>query len=483
MWLRLCLEEVLSVLTRPAVYVAAAFLVGISLAAMVQNREELQEHRARYEEELQARLQAQLRVRAPNGRVVEPGFRVLRPPSATTILLPSSNAALPSGWDLGPAGIEERPPYPIAGNSPGAMSSFGLDSIVLIFGGLLSIGLGLYQVLTVRGSHWREALRALPVAWRSIVGGHLVAGAIVVSLVLTIWWLFITALVGMADPVSSSELRRTLFSLLLPVGLYLLTLNAAGVAAALWTASALKGITTALGLWLILSFVLPQGLGFISRTAGSGQSRHAMERERQESFADEIKRFEDDIGRMVAASAPTPEALAALVNIDDPPIQHLNLDAVWRAGIASARTAARRFDSEWTAQQELRHRLLGINAALSPATAMASALSEFAGVGETARTAWEEAATKHHEALVGLVFDDRPMLNSLVPIANSYASFGLVRHPPRPHSMLPVFQEPLLESRRTWRGVSVPVLWLLLQAILAVFLAYRAGIRDLGRDV
>jgi hypothetical protein len=482
-WWHMCSEEVLGILSRSGMYLAAVFLAGLSIAAMLQSRGDLQEHRARHNEELQDRVQAQFRTQAPNGRTVDSSLRVLRPPVAAAILVPTSAATLPSGWDVGPAGVEARPPYPVQGGGLGTAVSLGIDGIVLVFGGLLSAALGFYQILSARSSNWSSALKALPVAWHSIVGAHLAASAVLIALGLSLWWIIVEVLVALIEPDAAPELRWTLLRLIVPTYLYLVTLNWAGIGVALWSPPSLQGVVMGLALWVAVTFVVPQALWLVARTALPQESRHAMERARQEGFADEIKQFEDSIGRTIGAHAPTLRALSDLENIDDPPIQHLRLDEVWRAGIAKARGVAQAFDVEWQVSQVQQRRVLNTRMALSPATALAAGVSELAGVGETAGEAWETAVRRHHAALTKVLFDDRPMLNSMVPVGRSFTSFALIRHPPRSHKEFPPFQEPSQEWWKAWRGAARPLGWLVFHVVLALTWAYGAGRRDARRDV
>jgi hypothetical protein len=198
-WFVVCRERVLSVLARPDVYAAAALLAGLSIASMLQGRSDLDEHHARYQEGLQERVETQLRTRVPNPRAVDLGLRVLRPPTETTVLLRGTAASLPSGWDLGPSGTEERPPYPRDGTRIESSVSLDFEGVVLVFGGLLSLAFGLQMVLSDRESRWTSALRALPIRWRDIALARVSAGAVVVAVMLALWLAAVAAATGVVD--------------------------------------------------------------------------------------------------------------------------------------------------------------------------------------------------------------------------------------------------------------------------------------------
>lgn len=481
MWFVLCREDLLRALTRPAVYAAAALLAGLTTASMIQGRSDLDEQRSRYAEELQERVQAQLRTVVPNGRVVDQGLRVLRPPTATTVLLRGTAATLPAGWDLGPSGSEERPPYPPEGIRIESSVSLDFEVVALVFGGLLSVALGLQLVLSNRNSQWTNALKALPVRWREVAIARMVAGAGVVAMMLALWLAVVAVGAGLVEPASAAELRWTLLSLAGPTFLYLTALHAMGMAAALGSRSALRAVVTGMALWLSITFILPQVLAVVSRTLVPRMTRHTMERERRDAHADSVRRFEDAMGRLIGERIPEREMRRLLVNIHEPEIAHLQLDAAWRAGMAAARKVADMFDAEWSAYQSVRRRFQDTSVVLSPASALTVSLSELGSIGDATVRAWERAAMDYHTALAEVVFDDRPMLSSMVPVGSSFASFALIRHPPRTYAVLPVFQEPDISRGAGWQATRRPLMWLLVHTSLALAWAYVAGIRDLRR--
>lgn len=480
-WYALCLEDLCSVLTRPAVYAAAALLAGLSIASMMQSRADLDEHRRRYTEELQERVQAQLRIVAPTGRVVDQGLRVLRAPAATTILLRGTATTLPAGWDFGPSGVEARAPYPLLDSLIASSASLDFEGIALIFGGLLSVALGLQRVLSDRESNWSSAIRALPVGWREVAVARVVAGTVAVALMLGMWLGIVAAAAGVVEPASAAELRWTLLFLAVPTWLYLTALHAVGVAAALGGRSSLRAVVMGMAVWLSITFILPQVLTIVSRSVVPQMARQTMERERRDAHADSVARFEDAMGRMIGARIPEREMRSALVDIDGPAIAHLQLNAAWRAGMAAARNVADTFDSEWNAYQNVRRHFQDTSLALSPASALTVGLSELAGVGGAAEQAWERAVQGYYLALAAVVFDDRPQLSSRVPMGASYSMFALNRHPPRKYPVLPVFQEPEVSKATSWRAARLPLVWLLVHTGFALAWAYVAGVRDLRR--
>lgn len=478
-WYRMCREEVLAVVTRPAIFATAVALACVSVASMIQSQGDVDDHREQYREQLQERVQAQLRIVAPSGRSVDPGLRVLRPPTATRILVRGRAAAVLSAWDFGPSGVDERPPYTAQGTRLVAAVSLDFEGIVLVFGGLLSVAFGLYRVVADRGSHWSRAVRVLPVPWRALVAARLAAGIVVVAFLLGIWLAIVAMVVGVVEPASATELRWVLLRLSVPTLLYLVTLHTVGLASALRYRSALSAVVMGVIGWLLITFIVPLGLAVTSRTAVPRLTRHALERERQEAYADEFRRFEDAIGRTIAAHVPAGPILQALADIDEPVVKDLNLEAAWQAGVAEARQLAARFELEWDTHVARQRAFQNTSVALSPASALTAGLAELAGVGDADAQAWDRAARTYHAALAAAVFDDRPIANTRIPVGNSFPTFALNRHPPKRYAALPVFQAPDVSEQARWQSARGPLGWLLLHAALALMVAYRAGIRDL----
>jgi hypothetical protein len=396
-----------------------------------------------------------------------------------TVLLRGTTATLPSGWDFGPSGAEERPPYPYEATRVDSSVSLDFEGIALVFGGLLSFGLGVYRVVADRESHWFDAIRVFPIPWRQVTAARLITSAVVIGLVLTIWLATVAIAASMVDPDSANELRRALLLLAVPTFLYLNLLNAVGMAAALWSRSSLRAAVTGMTLWLVIAFILPQALAVISRMLSQPITRHSMEQNRRDAHADSVRRFEDAIGRTIAEHVPDRQMRQELVGVDAPAVVHLELNKAWLAGMADARSVAASFESNWRDYRQNRLRLQNVSVALSPGTALTVSLSDLARVGGATEAAWELAVQSHYELLRATVFDDRPLLTCMVPSGNSFSPFALVRHPPRRYSMLPAFQEPVTSNHPTWSAAGKSLAWLSLHTVAAMAFAFVSGLRAL----
>lgn len=73
---------------------------------------------------------------------VEPALRLLRPPSVNSIFVRGVDAAMPSSWDLGPAGVTEGlvSPSLVQGTEAGSLTD--LEALIRVVLGLLAILLG-----------------------------------------------------------------------------------------------------------------------------------------------------------------------------------------------------------------------------------------------------------------------------------------------------------------------------------------------------
>jgi len=478
---RLPVDELLRCLSRPSVYIAAVLLAALTTGGIVRSSADLEAKRSQYDEQLQERTQARLRTINPSGRVVDPGFRVLRSPNPRTILVKGNVAVVPSAWDFGPAGAVARLPYLSYGTGTAAAGIMDFESIVLVFGGLICLALGLERVITDRDSGWTAALKALPVPWRISVAARLAGGTALVTLLVALWLAIVVVMLVLIEPEATSDLPWTLALLTVPTWLYLVAFHMLGVAIAQRIPSSTRAVTIGMTTWLVATLVFPQGLALIDRALDAGATRQAMERERQEAFADEFHRLEDEIGRSIAANVPDGPLLRGLSTIDEPILKSLELDAFWVAGAEGARAVADKFELQWLEVQLRRQEVQDRNIAISPASALTTALAELAGSGWDTHRAWERAAIQYHSVLAEALFDNRPVVNTRVTVGGSTPSFALDRSEWKPYADLPGFEEPVLGSRNRWDAARPAVVWLLLHFLVMLFLAYRGGIRELAR--
>jgi hypothetical protein len=217
-WWRLFVEDALTSLTQLRVYAGATLLAGLSMAFMVQGKGDLAVHREHYADLLHERVQAQLRPPGVvTGRAVEPGLRVLRAPNSSVILVRGHTSSFPAAWDFGPAGVEAQPPYPNRGTGNHGGVLLDLEGVVLVFGGLVSLVLGLGRVLMDRDSGGDRAVRALPLPGAMIAASRVVSGGLVVVVLVVVWFGVIAAFAGVFAANVAENLRVTLAYLSLPM--------------------------------------------------------------------------------------------------------------------------------------------------------------------------------------------------------------------------------------------------------------------------
>jgi hypothetical protein len=204
-----------------------------------------------------------------------------------------------------------------------------------------------------------------------------------------------------------------------------------------------------------------------------------MERDRQEAYADEVRRVEDAVGRSIGARVPAVGDLAVISKAADAVFNEE--EATWLAGIATARQVASTIDQEWITQLGRRQRFQNTGAALSPGSALSLAVSDLAGVGHSTEQAWEQAVRAHHGALSVALFDNKPMVNLRVPVGSNVSLMVFRRHASPRYAELPAFHAPENGFRDHRRTARWPLAWLALQTALAFGFAYCAGLKDTRR--
>jgi ABC-type transport system involved in multi-copper enzyme maturation permease subunit len=143
---------------------------------------------------------------------------VLRPPNSSVILVRGHTSSFPAAWDFGPAGIEVQPPYPNRETANYAGVLLDLEGVVLVFGGLVGLVLGVGRVLMDRDSGWDAAVRALPLPGALIAASRVVSGGLVMVVLVVVWFGVIAAVAGVFAANVAENLRVTL-AYLSPSGL------------------------------------------------------------------------------------------------------------------------------------------------------------------------------------------------------------------------------------------------------------------------
>ena len=274
-------DEVRRNLRAPWLLVGVVILSVGGWSAIRLGQRDWAEQRDAFAELVQGRLQAQLTSPAATGRAAETGLRVVRPPNLGVVLLQGDDRSLPSAWEFAPAGAEALSPFSTGSRLPGG-GSWDLEILARMVGGLLAIGLGLWNPLLDRRANWHEALRGLPVSPQTVSTARVIAGSATLFVVVLSWWLVMSMAVWWHGP--GSVLLPRLW-LLAPASLLSL-LSAFGLAVVCATAirNEFIAIVTCIALWAGIGVLGPTAIALIAEFALPTAPQARMERERGQQY-------------------------------------------------------------------------------------------------------------------------------------------------------------------------------------------------------
>jgi ABC-type transport system involved in multi-copper enzyme maturation permease subunit len=473
--LALVRDEIRRYVRAPWVLVGTALLILLTWGSITIGQRDYEEQIVAFQEQVQARLQLQLRGGHATGRAVEPALRALRPPSPWAILVHGQEGVLPASWDFTPGGSSALASYGPAERATGG-GILDLEGIVRFFAGVLALAMGASGVVRDKSAGWISILRTLPIPPGQVVATRLIGGCLTLTLMTVIWW---SALLVILSPTSGLSGPR-LWLLGLPVLAYLWVLFALGAAAGWQMRSGFRSGLVALTGWLLVAVIGPALIPVAIQIVWPVPPVARMERERGERYADAIRLVEQTVGRQLAERLPKPlhmpedDALATKM--------YPQIDPAWVAAMADARAGVVQFTRTWEERRDAQRQLVWRGQWLSPGSLFGQAMSEWVDTGRYSTQAWERAVASEQVALSTSLFDDRPKVNLRVPDGPIEWPMAFDRHSAPRFDDVPKFVPPDPPWKARLAGVQGPMLGLLTWAALSVAIAQWTGVRHLRKN-
>jgi hypothetical protein len=399
-----------------------------------------------------------------HGDQLEPSLRALRPPTATAILVQGREQAAPEFWDFGPSGVVA----PAAGEPQGDLGGTHLDLEwnIRLLGGLLALLMGVETIAGARARGTLCMMRSLPLSpWLLLVGRIAGCAIVLATAVATVSAAAATATaLGVGTLDATVHIWSTVLRMAPLAIVYLGVLLTAGVLVATLCAHEATAYVSAVVLWLVVALVGPHLVAFASQFAGPASTRAAMESDRLETFADDVRAGEEALGNVVAQARQR--------NIPDDGYRP-DLEQLWQRHAQLARTHAEALDRPWRDARARGQRTGLWGSVLCPGSLLLNGLADAAGTGLATEQAWDAAVETHQRTLQDQLFDDVPRVTMRVPSAQGWELLPFVRHPGRHLVDLARFVPPSNPSPNRWRAFAVPMC-ALLAYLVAVFVA--AGI-------
>jgi hypothetical protein len=369
---------------------------------------------------------------------------------------------------LGPAAIEELPPYPVLSS----VTRFGIGAdntaFIVQFGGLLAMALGLASVLRDRRRGWADAERATGAAGLWFTASSHLASGFALLLAVSVWLGALGMVIDQALEPEWEDAGETIRTMIPLTWLYVVTLYGYGAAIGWQVRAPLRAVVSVAILWVFLVWLGPQLASSWSGWSGL-PSRARIEQDQRDAYDDEVRAIDEVVepkivARVGEARLPSEKQRRAVEAFGE-------LEPQWLQGMATARASASALESAWRAETNRITSRLQQAARLTPATLLPQVLAEISGTGNLSRSRWTTAVEDYKGRLNQVVFDDRPTAQFRLRIAGEIEFFTPVRHLVTPYPELPQFFEPAVPLADRWRASSADVLVLALHAVIALVIA------------
>jgi len=404
---------------------------------------------------------------------MEPGLRVLRPPSVNSILVRGLDAAMPSFWDLAPAGVIEGAVSPSLAQDTEVGSLTDLEALIRIVLGLLAVLLGCDAIALDRANGMLGALLSQPIRPAAVVSGKLLGAVITLSA--SVGVVLGTAgltLLARGPDLFTRALAQCLFELAILATVYLCIILLVTVLLSLWIERYEAVLLAGLALWAYAALIGPQLVVFGARALAPVPPRQLMESERQGIFDARDQSTKELLGRAYRDTVGEP-----MPNFIDPkaPVA-AEIDRLWRAETVDTRRMMVAPEDRLARASALQDRLTWGLALAEPGALFLELADGVANTGREYRTEWATAVVAYQSRVNAQLFDDRPRLVLLAPaVGRARMILNLDRHPFPSVRDLPGFTQPASRLReRASRSVGAIValgayLTALTVAVLRVF--------------
>lgn len=419
---------VLTAIAVTALLAALSMALGIRLLAARQER---------YAVLLQQLVQEQTRPTPADDSHTDPGLRVLRSPNPGLTLVRGAENAIPAFWDFSPAGVQPTTTQTLR-DFEDAGPTIDLEFVVRTLLSLLALVLSVEAIRAVGPRGELTGLRSLPIPAAELWLGQLAGAGIVMALA----WCVVAIPVGITtlgmvpDSAQRNSILEALARLSGPVFLYLLGMLGLGGLLGTICRGTRRQYFAILVTWLSLCFLAPPALSSIAQVWRPVPTFVTMNAQRVEAYAAEIRAGEEAAGATLAqlrVSDATPAAAAS----DE--LHRDALEIVWSAHAIRARVMAREIEEAWAHEQHSHERTLRALEWCSPSSVFLRLAADLAGTGSQDRRAWNNAITRHSEALNAALFDNRSRITYRVPGPRRRLGF-LTRHPDVALRALPQFR-------------------------------------------
>lgn len=408
--------------------VLAAIAVTALLAALstVLGIRLLDARHERYTVLLQQLVREQTRTTPADDAHLEPGLRVIRPPSPGLAIIRGSDGSAPTFWDFAPAGVQPTTEQDLR-NFDDAGPIIDMEFVVRVLLALLALILAANATRAVSPGGALVGLRSLPLPHARLWLGQL-AGA---GIVLVLAWCAVAAAAAtvIAVMVQETGQRDTILELLArlsgPALLYLIVMLGLGGILATYFRHGQSQYFAILVSWVSVCLLGPPTVTSLARVWSPVPAFDTMNNSRADVYAEEIRKGEEATG----------EALAQLRLGDPTPVTAMSderhrdaLEVIWTAHTSLARTRAADVQEIWDRQLRRHERALRTMEWFSPASLFLRIASDMARTGRQDRAAWSDGIVRHARCVEATFFDNPARARLRIPSPRGRRLAVMTRH-------------------------------------------------------
>jgi hypothetical protein len=406
------------------------------------------------------------------GRMVEPDFRLIRPPVVATLLVRGFSSSVPRYWDFAPDGLHPGPVGDPASRSPQSGLSLDMEFLVRVVLGLLAILLAGGALAEERDSGTFYVLATQPVRSLELfvarLGGGLVALGLALTLVMTG---FVAAIAVIQPDLWSTPLAMAALGFSFVSMMFLAMLYSIGLVVGAVAASTSSANIAAASIWIIIAVASVPTIDFVTRVVAPLRSVEAIESRRQLMYTEGIRAAQQDVGAWYFQIAG-PNWRSVKISTE----ARAELRRTWTSKAQGIRQELEQVDQEAIEAARRERRMWGALAWLTPGTLFFDATSRLGKTGLPVVEQWDRAGRARQQALNLNLFDDPPLVLLLLPdpagVGRLQADLRSAVEPGAirlPEPQEPTFRQAVIDALPPLAGLAVcQILFLCLS-----FLAFR----------
>lgn len=402
------------------------------------------------------------------GRQLEPTLRVIRSPTASSVLVRGVSGTLPRFWDVAPDGLRAGAGGDATARTPQSGVSLDLEFLIRIVLGLLAVSLATGALATERASGTLYMLLSQPIRAPEVLLAKLLGGIVTLGLALTVVMTGAAAALGVFGPeLWSRDIELTMLGLA-GVGLiYLSALYALGLVIGAAAASVSAANVAAMSVWVVVAVASVPTVDFMARVIAPVAASEAIESQRQTDFEARRRNIEMSLGSgFLALAGPAYRQFT----MSDPVRAQIAKD--WLAGAQDTRQSVDARDAAIAAATSHQRRVWELLSWCSPAGAFFDTASRLAGTGLPAAEHWDDTTRQYQAFLNTQLFDHPPRVILLIPTNPGLGIVPVDLHPAPEAAALQRVMHPETDLRTVAGDASRPLVVLLGYLVGLVILAF-----------